>query len=710
MEGKRILSKGKSLARSGCEDNSSTRAVRFSFEENSTLISKVCEYYDEIIGSAAPETPQKKKNELWKKIVNAVNAVGGNNRTELVVKKRYFDVKRQLKRKLCKAASHANGIGVDKPEDADLTTYEEELLQVLVPGTVIGIQGRLDTDRPTATIAALKSSQKKSELRQKIVDAVKAVGRNRTERVVKKKYFNVKSKLKKKLCRPSYHARPVKVNQTLHEDVTSDEEELLEALGLEIVLGSNGGLDTDRPVVSQGPTPTIHLTEHEPAASGSAEALRGHTPDQLTGSVKSMGLKNLCRFRTRPHMLNIQQRTTDSSVEDPTSLMEAPGYSKTQPCSLDDAPSTKGDLKKLIGELQKIWKQDLVGVSADISALQSKMTGLEATKADTQKRLTELTAASETTELLTRQVCDLQKQVSLLDAKLRHANVRIRGVPPDYQTDFQLKRHSELPLRRLEIALGLSGKRGPTEFEGVEIQIFDDIAPATMFWRRSMRPLTTHLRNCGVKYRWGLLTVSTEEMILSIESPADIDNFLHNLALLSGDQEEIISIIVGAEDVPSTSTAICHQSSAVSSSSNGHLDASVAVLVDKTTEQLSKMSELMLSQRHSEESHHLEIMDALHGIRSDLAELRNQTQISNEVQNQKRLDNKLFRKQLLQIKKEKLEILRMKYGLAVPSPANPPSEQQPQQSQEEESSNEDDISNPQVKRLRKGKERFILLF
>ncbi|CAH2296433.1 Hypothetical predicted protein [Pelobates cultripes] len=489
MAANQCMSKGKAKAKRACEDNAATRAVRFSFEENSILIAKVCEYYDEIIGMAAPETPQKKKNELWKKIVDAVNTVGGNNRTELVVKKRYFDVKRQLKRKLCKAASHVTETGGEKSEDADLTSYEEELLQVLVPGT--DIEAIDDTDSTTIIAETTKSYKKKNELRQKIMDAVKAVGNNHTDRVVKKRYFDVKRQLKRKLSRAPFQARRIGSSHPNHVDLANGE--LLETLGLEAIMRVKGSVDTDLPLASQGPISPVHLTKEEPRTS---ESPQFQAPDQLSGPVRSIDSTRYV-FKLSP-------------------------CSETHQLEEDEEPS---------GSLQ-----------------------------------------------------------------------------------------------------------------------------------------TT---------------------------------------MLSGDQEEIISIIVGSEEVPSTSAGICPQSSAVSSSSSpssGHLDASVAALVDKTTEQLNKMSDLMLAQSHTSASQHSEILEVLHGIRNDLNELRHQTQISNEVQNQKRLDNRLFRSELLQLKREKLDILRMKYDLEPPNTSRPLNEQL----KEETSSNEEEFSPPQMKKMCKGKERFIL--
>ncbi|CAH2322203.1 Hypothetical predicted protein, partial [Pelobates cultripes] len=60
----------------------------FRAEENTVLVNKLCQYYQCIFGGAAKKSSRAQKENRWRKIVAAVNAVGGNNRTEDVVKKR----------------------------------------------------------------------------------------------------------------------------------------------------------------------------------------------------------------------------------------------------------------------------------------------------------------------------------------------------------------------------------------------------------------------------------------------------------------------------------------------------------------------------------------------------------------------------------------------------------------------------------------------
>ncbi|XP_053304076.1 uncharacterized protein LOC128464555 [Spea bombifrons] len=284
-----LTPKGKGRARRACEDSSAPRSIRFSFEENTILVSKVCEYFHSIIGPAANETPQRKKNEIWKKIVDAVNEVGGNNRPDMVVKKRYFDVKRQLKKKLCKAASHLAGTEDDKPEDVELTSYEEELLEVLMPRNEASVDRIVDTDAPRFS-GTPTSSKEKNVLRRKITDAIRAVDGN--NRLARKRYFLAKKQLKTKLSMTASHSGQTGSEKFEDEDLTSDEEELLEALGLDIVTGVDGSVDTDQRAFLQEQTCALHQTEEEQISSGPPISSQDQEPKQMSSHMKSMGKVN----------------------------------------------------------------------------------------------------------------------------------------------------------------------------------------------------------------------------------------------------------------------------------------------------------------------------------------------------------------------------------------------------------------------------------
>ncbi|XP_069805549.1 uncharacterized protein [Dendropsophus ebraccatus] len=125
----------------------SGRATRFSYQENSVLISKVVEYYHQIIGQKATKVPKSRKKALWISITDAVNAVGPHLRSVDVCKKRYHDIKRHVKKKLSEAEKHKKSNGREPPGDVELTDYEEELRKILSTEMTDGakIKGYIDT-------------------------------------------------------------------------------------------------------------------------------------------------------------------------------------------------------------------------------------------------------------------------------------------------------------------------------------------------------------------------------------------------------------------------------------------------------------------------------------------------------------------------------------------------------------------------------------
>ncbi|XP_053549489.1 uncharacterized protein LOC128641006 isoform X3 [Bombina bombina] len=128
----------------------------FTNEENCVLVSKISQYYRSIIGAGARKTSHTRKNVLWSRILDAVNTVGGHSRKVDVVKQRYFDIKRIVKRKLSRAIDQTRGTGRNLFEVAELTSYEEELLQLLGMDNILGVGGSLeiggsvDTDAPSS--------------------------------------------------------------------------------------------------------------------------------------------------------------------------------------------------------------------------------------------------------------------------------------------------------------------------------------------------------------------------------------------------------------------------------------------------------------------------------------------------------------------------------------------------------------------------------
>uniref|UniRef100_A0A8C5Q0C5 Nuclear apoptosis-inducing factor 1 n=1 Tax=Leptobrachium leishanense TaxID=445787 RepID=A0A8C5Q0C5_9ANUR len=156
--------KSKSKAAQGDISVGRKRCPYFTFEENAVLVEKVCSYHDFIFGVAAKKTSLDRKSLMWANVTDAVNAVGGNGRTVEVIKKRYFDIKRQVKRKIVRAAKSALNTGGEPAEEADLSDYERELYEFLGPDAFDGIKGVIYSDAPPSSGATAEQPQEQADL------------------------------------------------------------------------------------------------------------------------------------------------------------------------------------------------------------------------------------------------------------------------------------------------------------------------------------------------------------------------------------------------------------------------------------------------------------------------------------------------------------------------------------------------------------------
>lgn len=131
------------------------RSIFFTNEESVILVDKVIQYSNWILGTAAKKSSKGKKSELWARITDAVNSVGGYDRPLNGVKKRYFDIKRQVRRKMVKASMTSTVASGGPAEEADLTEYEKTLLEFLGRDSFQSIEEIVDSD----VLAAAPQSQ-----------------------------------------------------------------------------------------------------------------------------------------------------------------------------------------------------------------------------------------------------------------------------------------------------------------------------------------------------------------------------------------------------------------------------------------------------------------------------------------------------------------------------------------------------------------------
>ncbi|KAM9323844.1 uncharacterized protein PAF06_020076 [Gastrophryne carolinensis] len=125
------------------------RNMKFSFDENCALVHEAAGVWDSIIGRNAAAISQVRKNQLWSKIVEAVNAAGTQPRSIENCKKRLRDIKRRVKAKMADQRKYCqrNGGGGGPGLELQYLSYEEELMHVLGPDTIRPVDGHVDTDR-----------------------------------------------------------------------------------------------------------------------------------------------------------------------------------------------------------------------------------------------------------------------------------------------------------------------------------------------------------------------------------------------------------------------------------------------------------------------------------------------------------------------------------------------------------------------------------
>ncbi|XP_075692694.1 uncharacterized protein LOC142659955 [Rhinoderma darwinii] len=123
------------------------RNIKFSFDENCALVHEAVGVWDGIVGRNATSTSQARKNFLWSKIVEAVNAAGTQPRSAENCKKRLRDIKRRVKAKMVDQRKYSQHNGGGLCLELQYLSYEEELMHVIGPDTIRPIDGHVDTDR-----------------------------------------------------------------------------------------------------------------------------------------------------------------------------------------------------------------------------------------------------------------------------------------------------------------------------------------------------------------------------------------------------------------------------------------------------------------------------------------------------------------------------------------------------------------------------------
>ncbi|XP_053561009.1 uncharacterized protein LOC128652087 [Bombina bombina] len=117
----------------------------FSPEENDVLIDKIRPVYDKLFGKLATRTSYSEKNNIWRRIAKAVNAVSDHPRSIPKCKKRFNDIKRKVKEKLVKIDNHNRRTGGHPPLRLPFCQYERITRDLIHPAMITGIHCVIDT-------------------------------------------------------------------------------------------------------------------------------------------------------------------------------------------------------------------------------------------------------------------------------------------------------------------------------------------------------------------------------------------------------------------------------------------------------------------------------------------------------------------------------------------------------------------------------------
>ncbi|XP_053571869.1 myb-related transcription factor, partner of profilin-like [Bombina bombina] len=127
------------MASAGSGKTKSGRNIQFNFQQNQVLVTMVLQHYDLLFGAKAQKTTSSRKKEIWRSISENVSAEGNNLKTVDNCKKRFSDIKRILKAKVAREKKAAREAGGGKPYVAELSTYENLLMERLGENLLQGL-------------------------------------------------------------------------------------------------------------------------------------------------------------------------------------------------------------------------------------------------------------------------------------------------------------------------------------------------------------------------------------------------------------------------------------------------------------------------------------------------------------------------------------------------------------------------------------------
>ncbi|XP_053549178.1 uncharacterized protein LOC128640783 [Bombina bombina] len=105
----------------------SGRSIMFTHLQNCILVESVIEHYDDIIGYQARTVNPQRKRSIWTEISRSVSAEGSFPKDVWACRKRVTDIRKKIKKKVCREKQCSKGTGGGSGYRAELTDFEQML-------------------------------------------------------------------------------------------------------------------------------------------------------------------------------------------------------------------------------------------------------------------------------------------------------------------------------------------------------------------------------------------------------------------------------------------------------------------------------------------------------------------------------------------------------------------------------------------------------
>lgn len=126
-------------------ETSRCKNANFTRGELAVLVEECRKKKDVLESSFKDVGANSKKKTAWKSVTEKVNAVGGHNRNEKQIRKKWADMKSQAKRKTLEVKKERVKTGGGVAKEITISPIEEIVIESMGRTAVHGIEGGVDT-------------------------------------------------------------------------------------------------------------------------------------------------------------------------------------------------------------------------------------------------------------------------------------------------------------------------------------------------------------------------------------------------------------------------------------------------------------------------------------------------------------------------------------------------------------------------------------